>query len=212
MPSDQHSARPKFDSLFADARHYRADCRLLVTAIRRGWLKDAPQADRDALSARFNAAVEKRWESDHGNVNARALFAEAAAMLAMERDNTDPLLRLLRYSWAGEVTDRTTGRPRERWHVSDFPNRLDAAAIQRNAERDGLNPLTIDGLTVIRRGVDGERTDRVEVAAMPDRFRRVRLWLVCPGCGNRRGHLYPLRAGVRCRGCAGVGYKRTKGN
>lgn len=201
-----HAPRPKFDTLFADPRHYRGDCRLMVTAIRRGWLKDAPQADRDALSARFDEAMRERWATEPAESKPRALFAEVAAMLAMDRDNTAPIHRALRYAWAGELTDRATGRPRERWYVTDYPNRLDAAAIQRDAKRDGRNPLDVRGLTVTRRDDEGERTDAVEVVAMPDRFRRVKLWLVCPRCKCRRAHLYPVRAGVRCRKCAGIAY------
>ena len=211
MHGERQAPRPKFDTLFAEPRHYRGDCRLLASAIRRGWLDDAPQADRDALGARFNEAMNSRWAADPKQSNYRALFAEIAAMLAMDRDTSGAVLRILRYSWAGEVTGRATGRPRERWHVSDFPHRIDAAAIQRDAEREGRNPLTIGELTVIRRDDDGERTDAVGVMAMPDRFRRVRLWLVCPGCGRRRGHLYPTRAGVRCRECAGIGYPSNNG-
>lgn len=206
MTLQQQAPRPKFDTLFADPRHYRGDCRLVVTAIRRGWLAEVPQADRDALATRFEQVTTKHWAADPDTRSVRAFFAECAVLLAMDRDNTDPLLRLLRYSWAGEPTDRTTGRPRERWHVSDFPNRLDAAAIQRDAKRDGLNPLTIGGVTVIHRHDAGERTDRVEIVAMPDRFRPVKLWLVCPGCGKRRRYVYPMRAGVRCRGCGGIEY------
>jgi hypothetical protein len=201
-----HAPRPKFDTLFADARHYRGDCRLVVTAIQRGWLKDAPQADRDALAARFEQVTTERWAQDPDTRSVRAFFAECAVLLAMDRDDTAPIHRALRYAWAGELTDRTTGRPRERWYVTDYPNRLDAAAIQRDAKRDGRNPLDVRGLTVTRRDDEGERTDTVEVVAMPDRFRRVKLWLVCPRCKCRRAHLYPVRAGVRCRKCAGIAY------
>ena len=203
---------PKFDALFADPRHYRADCRLLASAIRRGWLDDAPQADRNALGARFNEAMNSRWAADPKQSNYRALFAEIAAMLAMDRDYMDPLRRLLRYSWAGEVTGQATGRPRERWYVSDHPDRLDAAAIQREQVAAGVNPLDVRSVTVNLRGDDWERTDTAALVAMPDRVRRVRLWLICPTCGRRRAHLYATRAGVRCRECAGIGYGATGGD
>ena len=158
MPQEHHAPRPKFDTLFADPRHYRADCRLVVTAIRRGWLNDAPQADRDALATRFEQVTTERWAANPDTQSVRAFFAECAVLLAMDRDNSAPVLHLLRYAWAGEVTDRTTGRPRERWHVSDYPNRLDAGAIQRDAERDvGRRPgratddrVLLDGRRVAR--------------------------------------------------------------
>jgi hypothetical protein len=45
------------------------------TAIRRGWLNDAPQADRDALVARFEQASAERRADDPDATNFRALFA-----------------------------------------------------------------------------------------------------------------------------------------
>jgi hypothetical protein len=74
-------------------------------------------------------------------------------MIELQRADQDPLLRALRHSWAGELTDRNTGRPREHWHVSDYPNPIDANELRR------------------------------------------------------RAHLYPVRVGVRCRRCAGIGYR-----
>jgi hypothetical protein len=205
-PPPAHAPRRKFDTLFADPRHYRGDCRLLVTAIRRGWLDEAPRAERRALAARFHHAMRKRWATEPAESKPRALFAEVAAMLAMDRDNMAPIHRALRYAWAGQLTCQTTGRPRERWHVADFPNRLDAAAIQRDAERDGCHPLAVQGVTVAQRWEGGERTDTVTVRAWPGRVQRAVLCLVCPRCGGRRMHLYPTRAGVLCRGCARIGY------
>jgi hypothetical protein len=32
------------------------------------------------------------------------------------------------------------------------------------------------------------------------------VWLVCPRCQCRRAHPYPVRAGWRCRKCAGIAY------
>ncbi len=181
---------------------------MLRTAIRRGWLKDAPQADRDALMARFEAATAEREAAGHvsASAHARAVFAQARTIIEMDRENTDPLLRLLRYSWDGESTSQTTGRPRERWRVSDYPNRIDAAAIQRQWEREGVNPLTVPVVRIDAKGDGWERTDTVPVAAYPDRFRRLRLVLICPRCGARRMHLYPRRDGVACRACARIGY------
>ncbi|HMN40847.1 MAG TPA: hypothetical protein PKE29_08365 [Phycisphaerales bacterium] len=195
---------PKFDTLFAEARHFRGDCRLLVTAIRRGWLDDLPDPDRRTLAERVGRAFDEHEAAGFASPtqHARAAIGWARSLLAMDRDD----LRAFRYTLAGEPTGQTTGRPRERLRVSDFPNRIDAAAIQARWEGEGGNPLAVAGLTIDAKGEGWERTDAVEVVAMPDRFRRVKLWLVCPRCKCRRAHLYPVRAGVRCRKCAGIAY------
>lgn len=201
-----HAPRPKFDTLFADPRHYRGDCRLMVTAIRRGWLKDAPQADRDALSARFNEAMRERWATEPAESKPRALFAEVAAMLAMDRDNTAPIHRALRYAWGGELTDRNTGRPRERWHVADYPNRIDANELRRRAKADGTDLRTLHAIDVRPADKPDDAGERIALAVVADARYGWRVWLVCPRCKCRRAHLYPVRAGVRCRKCAGIAY------
>jgi hypothetical protein len=208
-PPPAHAPRRKFDTLFADPRHYRGDCRLLVTAIRRGWLDDLPAPDRRTLAARVVQGFDEGEAAGFASSTqqARSVIGWARAFLAMDRDDA----RAFRYVMAGEATGQTTGRPRERWHVTDYPNRLHAAAIQRDAERDGCNPLAVQSVTVAQRWDGGERTDTVAVRAWSDRFRRVRLWLICPQCGRRRMHLYPTRAGVRCRECAGIGYGARRG-
>lgn len=201
-----HAPRPKFDTLFADPRHYRGDCRLMRTAIRRGWLNDAPQADRDALVARFEQASAERRADDPDTMNFRATFAEAWAMIELERANQDPLLRALRYSWAGELTDRNTGRPRERWHVSDYPNRIDANELRRRAKADGTDLRTLHAIDVRPADKPDDPGERIALAVVADARYGWRVWLVCPRCKCRRGHLYPVRAGVRCRKCAGIAY------
>lgn len=61
----------RFSTPFADPRHYRGDCRLLRTAVRRGWLDDAPQDVRDALVDRFNAATAEREAAAHPQYRGR---------------------------------------------------------------------------------------------------------------------------------------------
>ena len=201
-----HAPRPKFDTLFADPRHYRGDCRLVVTAILRGWLNDAPQADRDALSARFEQVTTERWAADPDTRNIRAFFAEVAVYMAMDRDDRAPGLRLLRYAWAGELTDRNTGRPRERWHVSDYPNRIDANELRRRAKADGTDLRTLHAIDVRPAYKPDDAGERIALAVVADARYGWRVWLVCPRCKCRRAHLYPVRAGVRCRKCAGIAY------
>lgn len=201
-----HAPRPKFDTLFADPRHYRGDLRLMRTAIRRGWLNDAPQADRDALVARFEQASAERRADDPDTRNFRALLGECFAMIELERANQDPLLRALRYSWAGELTDRATGRPRERWHVADYPNRIDANELRRRAKADGLDLSALRSIDVRPADKPDDPGERIALAVVADARYGWRVWLVCPRCKCRRGHLYPVRAGVRCRKCAGIAY------
>ncbi len=204
--------RPKFDTLFADPRHYRGDCRLVVTAIRCGWLKDAPQADRDALATRFEQVTTERWAADPNTRSVRAFFAECAVLLAMDRDDTAPALRLMRYAWAGRVTGRATGRPRERWHVSDFAGRIDANELRRRVMAEGMDLRTLHTIDV-RPAPPPDKSDdptwggeRIALAVVPDARYGWRVWLVCPRCRMRRGHLYPTRAGCQCRECANIAY------
>jgi len=208
MHANEHAPRPKFDTMFADPRHYRGDLRLMRTAIRRGWLNEAPQADRDALVARFEQAKREReaagFVSDGQRI--RAVFAEVSAAIEMERANREPAIRSLRYSWAGELTDRNTGRPRERWHVSDYPNRIDANELRRRAKAEGTDLRTLRGIDVRPADRPDDPGERIALAVVADARYGWRVWLVCPCCECRRAHLYPVRAGVRCRKCAGIAY------
>lgn len=201
-----HAPRPKFDTLFADPRHYRGDLRLMRTAIRRGWLNDAPQADRDALVARFEQASAERRADDPDTRNFRALLGECYAMIELARANQDLLRRALRYAWAGELADRNTGRPRERWHVSDYPNRIDANELRRRAKADGTDLRTLHAIDVRPADKPDDPGERIALAVVADARYGWRVWLVCPRCKCRRAHLYPVRAGVQCRKCAGIAY------
>lgn len=195
---------PNFESLFADPRHYRGDCRLVRTAIRRGWLDDLPQADRVALVARFDAVTAKRHAADPDGRNVRAMLAESLVVLELSKANASPIFRALRYAWDGATTDRTTGRPRERWYVTDHPDRIDAHAIRRRARAEGIDARALHAIRVVLAGTPGEPGERVALVVTPDARVGWRLWLVCPRCGSRRVHLYPVRAGVLCRACAGI--------
>jgi hypothetical protein len=208
MHANEHAPRPKFDTLFADPRHYRGDLRLMSTAIRRGWLNDAPQAERDALMVRFEQAKRERkaagFVSDGQRI--RTMFAEVSAAIEMERANREPAIRVLRYSWDGELTDHTTGRPRERWHVSDYPNRIDANELRRRAKADGTDLRTLHAIDVRPADKPDDPGERIALAVVADARYGWRVWLVCPRCECRRAHLYPVRAGMLCRKCAGIAY------
>lgn len=95
MPREDSPTRPKFDALFAEARHYRGDCRLVRTAIRRGWMKDVPQEDRDALIRRFTQAQSEREAFDRLDP-CRASIGEAHALIEMNRENLASFRRALR--------------------------------------------------------------------------------------------------------------------
>lgn len=121
-PPPDHPVPVRFASLFADPRHYRGDLRLFRTAIRRGWLDDAPDDVRDALVRRFVQATDERrerWpEPEPGKRPGkwvRPIMAECWAVIELTRSNQDALLRLARYSHRGVWTGQTTGRPRKRW-------------------------------------------------------------------------------------------------
>lgn len=205
MPLSEHGPRVLFDTLFTDPRHYRGDCRLMRTAVRCGWLSDAPQADREALLARFEEASADRREGDPNGVSIRTTLAECRTLLAMDRVNLSARVRALRYWWGG---DYSTGRPRERWRVLDFPNRIDANELRRRAKAEGVDLSTLRAIDV--RPADSPETsrERIALAVVPDARYGWRVWLVCPRCKNRRTHLYPVQAGVRCRKCAGIGHGR----
>jgi hypothetical protein len=202
--------RPKFDTLFADPRHYRGDCRLLRTAIRRGWLNDAPQADRDVLVARLEQASAERRTGESGAMSARALVAECYAVMELNRANTAPLRRALRYAWAGELTDRITGRPRDRWHVSDYSDRIDANELRRRAKADCTDLGSLHSVFVRSAYQSDDAGERIALAVVADARYGWRVWLVCPRCRCRRVHLYAVRSGAKCRGCARVTYSRRR--
>lgn len=206
MNTNEHAQRPKFDTLFADPRHYRGDCRLMRTAIRRGWLNDAPQADRDALVARFEHATTERQAAGFASEGQRIRTMLAEVWTASELEHASQRAEV----WAWQVArfgDReATGRPRERWHVSDYPNRIDANELRRRAKADGTDLRTFHAIDVRPADKPDDPGERIALAVVADARYGWRVWLLCPRCKCRRAHLYPVRAGVRCRKCAGIAY------
>lgn len=203
MVANQHTPRAKFDTLFQDRRHYRGDLRLMRTAIRRGWLDAAPQADRDALLARFVQAIGERDAAGFvsSTQECRAILAQARVMIAaVAVDQRDE--RHASYAAIAGVTVWTGGRPRERWHVGDYPTRLDANDLRRRAIAEGIDLRTLDAIKVDHAGT----IERIGLAVAMDARYGWRVWLVCPGCGSRRVHLFPIRRGFRCRKCANIGH------
>lgn len=206
MAPSEPKPPPRFATLFADPRHYRGDLRLMRTAIRHGWLNDAPQADRDSLVARFEQATAERRADDAYRPSLRAVLGECRVAIELEQANQNPRLRALRYGWAGNQTNQTTGRPRERWYVSDYPSRIDANELRKRAKADGTDLRTLQAIDVCRADKPDDEGDRIALAVLPDARYGWRVWLVCPRCQRRRIHLYPMRMGVRCWKCAGIVY------
>jgi len=162
-----------------------------------------PEADARALLARFGAAVAKRRAADGGN--ARATIAEGRVLLELREHTTDAARRLARWSIFGESAD-AKGRPRERRHVADFANRIDANELRRRAKADGTDLRTLHAIDVRPADKPDDPGERIALAVVADARYGWRVWLVCPRCKCRRAHLYPVRAGVRCRKCAGIAY------
>lgn len=196
--------RSHFDTLFADPRHFRGDCRLMRTAIRRGWLDDVPQAHRDTLIDRYERARAEREAAGFASASAqtRAILAWVrAGVEAVSADQRNEH-RALRYARAGVWTGHTTGRPRERSHVGEWANRIDATAIRRRVIAEGGDVATARAIVVGR----DDAGQRVAVSVSLGRVGGWRLRLVCPRCGVRRVFLYPTTSGVACRECAGIRY------
>ncbi len=199
--TDSSDNRPRFDTLFLDPHHYRADLRLARTAIRRRWVR--PE-DRPALVARMEAATRERGDDPDHRECVRRTLGEIWVWLEMDRDN----LRMERR----ERTGGKVGRPRLRPWVSDFngENLLDAHEVRRDLLARGVD---IGGglvLTVKTMGEKGEHEHRIIVAALTTSRYGVRLMLLCPGCGRYRMRLYPRAVGLVCRVCGRVGYKQHR--
>jgi len=208
------SMSSRFGTLFANRRHYRGDCRLMCWAIRRGWLAEAPQADRIALLERFEAARASREASPSASGDIRAALAGGWVGIHLLRADDLLAFQAIQYSWAGKPTGRTTGRPRARWYVSDCAGRIDIRQIRREADSQGLDILGYTGGAIFVRPRDstegqGERVSLAISGAMNGR-RAWRVLLVCPRCRSRREHLYPTTNGVKCRKCARIGYAPSR--
>jgi hypothetical protein len=201
-----HRPRPKFDTLFTDPRHYRSDCRLVRTALRRGWLEDATEADRAALVARLNDSARVREGARSECQRDRAALAHAQVLLEMVGKNQRDCLFALRYCWAGEWTGRTTGRPRERRYVGEFRSRIDVYELSRRALAEGTDLRTARAIEITRSNGDGS-PERVALMVNGPRIS-----LLCPRCGTRRAHLYVGRVGIGCRGCLRIRYRDRRGS
>ncbi len=197
--------RPKFDTLLADPRHYRGDLRLLRTAIRQGWVREE---DLQALAARYNEAVLERQATDPEMKKVRSWLAGCEATMWLANRNLGLISRGLRYTRGGWPTGQTTGRPRRRAWVSDCP-RIAVADLVAQPSRDGSPWLGADGpLQVTATWHDGDGKSHIAHLQAVRVVERSgwRLWLVCPGCAERRAYLYLTIVGFRCRPCGRVRY------
>ncbi len=104
-PAHDSTAGDRFGALFHEARHYRGDCRLVITAIRRGWLK--PE-DRAALRARIGAAPEPEPDNPETDT-ARFSLARILALLAVESADVATLEAAIK-----ELFPPRRGRPHKR--------------------------------------------------------------------------------------------------
>lgn len=191
--------RPRFDTLFIDPHHYRADLRLVRSAIRKGWVR---AEDRAALVQRVQDAMDEREASPDPAYakNIRKTLAEAWTLIAMEVDNI-----------AAEMRERTggkPGRPRRRWWVSDFPagGVLDASTVRRDLLASGTDISGGLVLAAVVKGDGWEVAASVTVAAIQRPPIGLYLVLICPRCGGRRMRLYGTRRGLVCRGCGRIRY------
>jgi hypothetical protein len=198
MPTKRKTPPPKPGDLFTDPRRFIRDCGLLRAGARAGWFDKAPQADRDALVARYSALLSE-WHARPGRKAPREAVAVAQAALAMEIADDRRMDRTLRYSVAGGPTGQRTGRPRTRLRPSDFRSRLDAGEYRRRAAAGDFDPEQTPTLTT-------NTGESIELAWKRGRVAGLQLWFVCPKCRRRCVHLYPTPAGVRCRECVGIGY------
>jgi hypothetical protein len=193
----------RLGELFADPSHFRGDCRLLRTAIRRGWVDGLTDDERGDIVARFNIARDARDADPMVSDNARfrGLLASIGWMLAIDRRDIDDARRELHRTWPHPKP--LNGRPRDRYHVSDHKQRIDATALRRQYVKAGGDPSDVTALDVIA----GEYRVRVNVTqanAAPGFAPR---WMLsCPRCGRPRLHLFATVGGLGCRGCLRIGY------
>lgn len=106
------------------------------------------------------------------------------------------------YLFAGQ----RTGRPRERWYVGDYPQRIEANALRRDLLARGVDLASVRLVTFRHGDGEGARTDSAALRPALCPVYGVQLWLLCPRCGSRRAHLYHVRSGLACRRCLGIGY------
>jgi hypothetical protein len=202
----QHAPRggwTRLGELFADPSHFRGDCRLLRTAIRRGWVDQLTDDERGDIVARFNHARDARDADPNLSDNARfrGLVASIKWMLAIDRRDIDDTRRERQATWPHPRP--LNGRPRERWHVGDYKHRIEASVLRRQYVRAGGDPDTVAAIDAT---VGGHfvrlRVKRPNVAASFS----ARWLLICPSCSAARSHLYCTKGGIGCRGCLTLTY------
>lgn len=194
-----------FDQLFTDPRHFRSDCRSFATAIRHGRLDHFTPEQRAEARDQLFAALEARKAAGFATTGAqtRVLRAWGEAVMAMDADNLRAEAAQSRPG--GSVP--LTGRPRECWRVEERRPGLDANAVARQAKEMGRQAREVSEVIVgAVEGVPGSG-ERVGVVTTDSGHLR----LTCPRCGSRRRFLYPVRAGMRCRSCAGLIYADGRG-
>lgn len=187
----------RLGELFADARHYRGDCRMLASAIRRGWTDALTDGERADLVTRFQHATAQR-EADAAlsdNARLRGIVASIRWMLAIDRRETDDARRERQRTWPRPRP--LNGRPRERLHVGDFGHRIDAAALRRQYFNAGGDPAGIEAVDL----QTGDQLHRVRLVTVASPDFAPRWMVVCPRCNARRRHLYATRGGLGCRRC-----------
>lgn len=163
-------------------------------------------ADRDAFVDRLNELPG--CEYDHSrplDYNWRRI--RSAVYLVLEMDSSNE--REERYANPFGWPERTSGRPRRRWYVSDFPQRLEASRVRLDLLRQP-DPWAADFIVVTHGAPEGPpRADRVALVRQgtPER-RTLRVLLICPGCRSSRRRLYLTASGVQCRRCLRLRYER----
>ena len=107
-------------------------------------------------------------------------------------------MRAPRYAWDGATTERTTGRPRERWHVSDYPNRIDANELRRRAKADGLDLSALRSIDVRPADRPDDPGERKNLAASrPEVVARLKAEIAEWDRGNVPAQWTSMRQAVR---------------
>ncbi len=86
----------------------------------------------------------------------------------------------------------------------------DAASITAEVRLDAPDVVTLSYF--VRTSTDGwlPIQEHVSLISTPCTFGGNRVWLACPGCGNRRAVLYALAGRFRCRTCHNIAYASTR--
>gem|GEM_PF-4537017 len=193
-------ARTRFDSLLSDPRHYRGDLRMVRAALRANRLESLTDDERAALVDRvFNTDLDAlAGPCGHTLTSVRALLTRARLGIDMTRRN-----QLAHWQPLGYMLP---GRPRRHRLTLNKAGRIDANELRRRAKADGTDLRTLHAIDVRPADKPDDAGERIALAVVADARYGWRVWLVCPRCKCRRAHLYPVRAGVRCRKCAGIAY------